>query len=163
MAVTKNAKGFYEVRVSKVIGGKQHFKKKGNIRTIGDARLLERQLTTELETYKYKMEESITWQMAVDQYLKFLEENKATSTYYTAKTSLLAHTKKWFDLPLQDVAAPIIKELFQSSLSGATETTKANVTKYIRGVFKLAITNGQAQHNPANQFSFKKDKMGLFI
>ncbi len=149
----------FEVRCSLVINGKQIHRKKRNIKTKGEARCIEVKLIKELEAMKVKFETSVTWEVAVEQYLNDLESRSAASTFYTTKTTLQAHTGEWNSMSIIDIREKEIRQLIESRLSNGCVGTKANLCKFIRGTFRIAIERGQVDLNPAKGVSYKKDKM----
>lgn len=159
MAIKDLPDGGYEVRVSKVINGRQRFRRAAYISTKGEARAIESRFEVELLEEKRRLETSVTWQTAIQQYFRFLELNKATSTLYSAKTALVAHTGVWVERPISEIDENDIKALIENRLSDKKIATKSNLAKYIRGVFKVALEKRQVQFNPANLVSYKKDKM----
>lgn len=159
MSVKQLSNGRYEVRVSLVIGGKQRFRRVTSIQTKGEARAIERRLSEELEEEKRLIGATVSWGLAVQQYLKNVELNKATSTYYSAKTALQAHFSDWNERPITEINEVEIRNRIEQKLGGSATATKSNVVKYVRGVFRVAIELRQTNFNPANLIGFKKEKL----
>ena len=159
MSIKQQSTGKYLVRASLVINGKQRFRRVTSVQTKGEARLIENRLKLELSELKKNSEATVNWQTAVDQFINNLQLNRAVSTLYSAKTALEAHCSCWNELPITEIDESVIRHQIESKLLSQTTATKANLAKYIRGVFRVAVEKGQTRSNPANLVSYKKEKM----
>ena len=153
--IFKNKKGYYDVRVATHVRSKFVRHSQTNLKTIGEARRIKQEFDGLIANQRKRIRNGVvTWELAVQEYLAISESKLAASTVYTQKCALLAHTKNWNDLFLDELYRDKIEREVNAVLDGKTDQTKNHLLKYIRNVFRVQMNKGAIAHNPANGISF---------
>ena len=146
-----------DVRVSRRINGKQHFRRKRHVSTLYNARRVRQELIDELGALATKEEGGdLRWEDALSDYIDYMEKRHregtlAFTTLETACSTIKKHTEKWTKLWLSEITGHMIESLVTNDeiKEKVSIETRANILKYIRGVFKRQIHLGRIKFNPA--------------
>lgn len=150
----------YHIRVTIHVSGKKVEKKfTGIFETKGAALAKENELKAELKKLKeYEESEAhrYTWKKALDEYLKYSEENHRLSTYYNRLKVLEKYAAIWDSQDLSEIDKLSIKQMIEAI--PLSVSFKKEVLKYIRQVFELACENRKIAFNPAKKIVLSDDK-----
>lgn len=150
----------YQIRVTTYINGKKYDSKyTGIFETKGAVYAKENELKEKLKERKfYEESEALryTWKKALNDYLKYSEENHRLSTFYNRLKILEKYTQVWNSKDLDKICRPDVRELVEAI--PMTVSFKKEVLKYIRQVFEHAIDNRKTHSNPATKLILKDDK-----
>jgi integrase len=106
-----------------------------------------------------------TWENALEEYFGRLDNRHkdkkiSFNTMDTTISTLKKHTSHWNKLWLSDFTSDKIEsfinseDLKKNEVEKVKAATRANILKFIRGVFKYMVDKGRMKHNPA---------MGIYI
>lgn len=162
----------YDVRVYRRIKvdvnkpPKQIFKRARNIPSLLQAIQKRNELMEELSQLAIKHEgKDATWENACEEYFgrleaRYKDKKISFNTMDTTISTLKKHTAHWNKKWLSDFNSEQIEnfinseELKKNENEKVKSATRANILKFIRGVFKFMVDRGRMKHNPA---------MGIFI
>ncbi len=162
----------YDVRVYRRIKvdankpPKQVFKRARNIPSLMLAIQKRNELMEELAHLALKHEgKDATWENALEEYFgrldnRYKDKKISFNTMDTTISTLKKHTSHWNKLWLSDFTSDKIESFINSEDLKKNEeekvkaATRANILKFIRGVFKYMVDKGRMKHNPA---------MGIYI
>ncbi len=162
----------YDVRVYRRIKvdankpAKQIFKRARNIPSLLQAIQKRNELLEELAQLAVKYEGKVlTWERACEEYFlrletRYKDKKISFNTMDTTISTLKKHTAIWNKKWLSDFTSEQIENFINSEDLKKNEeqkvkaATRANILKFIRGVFKFMVDKGRIKHNPA---------MGIYI
>jgi integrase len=155
MSIQELRRGEYQVRVSRMVLGKQRFRQKAVRGTKGYARQWEKRLENELAALEDELRMP-TWKTALEQYLSHVNKIYATSTYHTRKTILKYYTSSWEKRRVDQIDGPLIQLNLDLTLEGCESEYKQKVYSYVRSVFDYLIKRGVLEVNPVEKVFPKK-------
>ena len=160
MTIKKEVDGTYTVRVASRCEGKYFQKIKKRIKKKADANFYENKFSKLREEWKNNLKNKVlTWQVALDEYLAEAELTLAPSTFLETRSALLLHTKVWNHIPIEDLHKNMVLKHIQKVHAKNSESTKKQLAKYIRNVFKVQVDNGEIKRNPALGLKFSNKEM----
>ena len=158
MGIKQNTQtGLWEVYYSKrhPITGMPVTLRRKNIRSKALALKIEKELVV-LVSDKLRLKSAPTWRQAVENFCIHANSEgfnlKTVDNYFIC---LKAHTFNfWGERNVDTITTDEIRQLI--SQSGTSESTKKNILKMIRGVFKFIVEKGYVDRNPVPHMKFKK-------
>lgn len=159
MSIKKNKDGRYEVRLCRRIGKDVRYWKKTGLKTMGEAKKMEREFQTEADQLKAKFKLGVvTWSEAMSDFEIYSKSNHTVSTMYTQLTTLKEYTSVWDGQDIRSLNREQIRLHIENVLKGKALATQNNLAKYIRNVLQIQESKGRIPHNPAKGVSFGKTK-----
>lgn len=162
--------GTYSVRISrrfnidKTRKSYQLFMRRRRILTLAQAKREKRKIEDILAAKAIKLQNGDkTWKEARDQYEKYLQnrlsdQTMAHSTYDNVVKTLNKHTSQWNNKMITWFNIEVLESYLNSQdlKSEASHTTRKNILKFIRQVFKRQMAIGAISHNPTNGVHIRK-------
>ncbi len=141
------------------------FRRRRNVKGERQAYRVQKELQDELaRLYMKEVDGELKWEVARQEYIEYLEEKVkegaySRSTVDNIRSTLDKHTSRWNDLFISEITTKTIDEYIKSTeVSSLSPETKANILKFIRGVYKRQILAGRVNYNPAFGLYVKNKK-----
>lgn len=162
--------GTYSVRISrrfnidKTRKSYQLFMRRRRVLTLAQAKKEKRKIEDILAAKAIKLQNGDkTWKEARDQYEKYLQnrlsdQTLAYSTYDNVVMTLNKHTSQWNNKMITWFNIEVLENYLNSQdlKREVSHTTRKNILKFIRQVFKRQIAIGAITHNPTNGVHVRK-------